>query len=49
MGGKKNISLSVFGESHGEAIGINIDGLPPGIELDFQFIKKRNGKTGARK
>lgn len=36
----KNIQLSIFGESHGPAIGINIGGLPAGIELDFDEIKK---------
>jgi chorismate synthase len=31
-----NIKLSIFGESHGNAIGINIDGLPSGFELDIE-------------
>lgn len=34
-----NIKLSMFGESHGAAIGINIDGLPSGISLDLEAIK----------
>jgi len=40
MWGNK-LKLSIFGESHGEAIGCVIDGLPSGIELDFNYISEQ--------
>lgn len=35
----KNIRISLFGESHGEAIGITIDGLPAGLAINHEKIK----------
>ena len=36
-----NISVTLFGESHGEAIGAVLDGIPAGIEIDLEFIRKQ--------
>lgn len=35
----RKFKLSIFGESHGVAIGINIDGIPAGTKLDLDFIR----------
>ncbi|MDH8677947.1 chorismate synthase [Fusibacter bizertensis] len=37
----KELKISLFGESHGTAIGCVIDGLPPKIKLDLKLIEKR--------
>ncbi|SFK18602.1 chorismate synthase [Marinilactibacillus piezotolerans] len=34
----KNVQVSIFGESHGVAIGITINGLPPGLEVDMEQV-----------
>ena len=48
----QSVSVTLFGESHGTAVGAVLDGLAPGIEVDEKFIEdqltKRRpaGKTG---
>lgn len=41
----KKLKIQIFGESHGEAVGVVIDGLPAGIKIDFDelntFMKRR--------
>lgn len=37
----QSISLTLFGESHGNAIGAVLDGLAPGLDVDEEFIKKQ--------
>ncbi len=36
-----SITVTLFGESHGEQIGAVIDGLAPGIPVDMEFIRKQ--------
>lgn len=41
----KNITISIFGQSHSNAIGVTIDGLPAGFKIDMNeladFLKRR--------
>ena len=39
-----NLSVTVFGESHGKAIGAVIDGLSPGISVEESVIKEMLSK-----
>ncbi len=33
-----SLKIAIFGESHGKAIGVTIDGLPPGEEIDMEEV-----------
>lgn len=44
-----NVKVSIFGESHGNAIGINIDGLPSGFEIDFDKINEEMARRAPGK
>ena len=44
-----SLRLSIFGESHGKAIGINIDGLASGIDIDFESIERDMGRRAPGK
>ena len=39
-----NLTVTLFGESHGECIGAVVDGLAPGIEVDLDFISSQLAK-----
>jgi len=34
-----NLKISIFGQSHSPAIGVNIDGLPAGLKIDFNELQ----------
>ena len=36
-----NVTLTLFGESHGECIGCVLDGIAPGIKIDEELIKAK--------
>lgn len=43
------IKMTIFGESHGPAIGIVLDGLPAGIELDMAAINREMARRAPGK
>ena len=36
----KKVKITIFGQSHSEAIGVVIDGLPVGEEIDLAEVQK---------
>ena len=44
-----NLKVSIFGESHGNAIGITIDGLPSGVEIDLDKVNEEMARSAPGK
>ena len=36
----ENIRLTIFGESHGKAIGMTLEGIPAGLDLDMEALQR---------
>ena len=45
----KNLTLSIFGESHGPSVGVVIDGFPSGMKLDFDQISREMERRAPKK
>ena len=49
----KNLTVTIFGESHGPAVGAVMDGLPSGLKIDMDFLldqmKKRKASGNIRR
>ncbi len=43
------MKYTLFGESHGKSIGIVLENVPSGLELDFDFINKELQRRSAKK
>ena len=47
----ENLKLTIFGQSHGAAIGMTLDGIPTGLPVDFEaltaFLARRAPGQGA--
>ncbi len=43
----KLVSVSVFGESHGSVMGVTINGLAAGLQLDIEYIKEQLQKRSS--
>ena len=37
----QSVTLTIFGESHGPAVGVVLDGLTPGLPVYEDFIRRR--------
>ncbi|MBR5208120.1 MAG: chorismate synthase [Erysipelotrichaceae bacterium] len=44
----QNLTISLFGESHGSAIGCVLDGFPSGLEIDIDFLNAQMNKRRAQ-
>ena len=38
----KNFTVSTWGESHGKAVGVCVDGCPAGIKVDEEYIDRKS-------
>lgn len=45
----RNLRMTIFGESHGKGIGLVLDGLPPGIPIEEEFIKEEMARRAPGK
>ena len=44
-----NIKMAIYGESHGASIGLVLDGVPPGLELDLHAIEREMARRAPGK
>ena len=42
------LSVQIFGESHGPAVGVTLDGLPAGLSLDMDALSAFLQRRAAR-